>query len=231
MPIPPRSASSSNSTGSTASTMAAGSPSGPDGYFYLGLGDGGGVQRSSDVYVARPSDAGGCPTGTSRRSRKIPLESRRACTPPTATLRTLVRLYVNLLRIDVDQGRPGYAIPPTNPLGSPDRAESRSTPGASATRSASHATAAQVGDLFVSGVVESFWETRSTSCTREGNFGWAIREGTHLSFNFSRAILKFKFRLTFRLDPIVIGPVTRIMGAPSPKMGEQRYLHRIKTFL
>ena len=34
------------------------------------------------------------------------------------------------------------------------------------------------GDMFVSGVAESFWETIYL-VDRPGNYGWAIREGTH----------------------------------------------------
>ena len=34
------------------------------------------------------------------------------------------------------------------------------------------------GDLFVSGIAESFWETIYL-VHGPGNFGWAIREGTH----------------------------------------------------
>lgn len=56
-------------------------------------------------------------------------------------------------------GQAGYAIPPTNPFRIAfDRIGNR--------------------DLFVSGTAESFWETIDP-VDRPGNYGWAIREGTH----------------------------------------------------
>ena len=117
------------------------------------------------------------PTGTSRRSRKIPSESRRASTAYDRYAQDLRLLYGKILRIDVDQGHPGYAIPPTNPFRGSDIA--RDEIYAWGFRNPFRISFDRIGngDLFVSGVAEAFWETIYL-VHGPGNFGWAIREDT-----------------------------------------------------
>ncbi len=97
---------------------------------------------------------------------------------PIETAQDTGLLYGKILRLDVDHGHPGYAIPVTNPFR-----------GAAAGREEIYAWGfrnpfriafdrAGTGDLVVSGVGEAFWET-IYQVDRPGNYGWAIREGTH----------------------------------------------------
>ena len=87
-------------------------------------------------------------------------------------------LYGKILRIDVDQGHPGYAIPPTNPFQGSEIG--RDEIYAWGFRNPFRISFDRIGngDLFVSGVAEAFWETIYL-VHGPGNFGWAIREGTH----------------------------------------------------
>ena len=150
---------------------------GPDGYLYFGVGDGGGVHGVPDIYVPPPADV----DDPNRHIEEIPED------PFTIPERfhhydryaqDLSLLYGKILRIDVDAGHPGYAIPPTNPFrgGELGRPEIYAWGFRNPFRIAFDRMGN--GDLFVSGVAESFWETIYL-VDRPGNYGWAIREGTH----------------------------------------------------
>jgi glucose/arabinose dehydrogenase len=150
---------------------------GPDGYLYLGLGDGGGVHGVPDVYVPPPSDS----EDPYRHAEEIPedpfkIPARFHKYDRYAQDTSL--LYGKILRIDVDHGHPGYAIPPTNPFHGKE--EGRDEIYAWGFRNPFRISFDRAGNghLFVSGVGEAFWETIYL-VDRPGNYGWAIREGTH----------------------------------------------------
>lgn len=71
---------------------------GPDGYLYIGFGDGGGIHGIGPETL---NDAYEVPTS------RLHWDS---------TAQDLQSLYGKLLRIDVDNGYPGYAIPADNPM-------------------------------------------------------------------------------------------------------------------
>jgi glucose/arabinose dehydrogenase len=86
-------------------------------------------------------------------------------------------LYGKILRIDVNRGYPGYAIPPDNPfVGRHGRDEIwawgfRNPYRISFDRGG-------LGDLFVTAVAETLWE--AVYLVRgPGNFGWPVQEATH----------------------------------------------------
>ena len=78
----------------------------------------------------------------------------------------------------MNAGQPGYAIPPGNPFlgGEHGRPEIWAWGFRNPFRIAFDRIGN--GDLVVSGVAESFWETIYL-VDRPGNYGWAVREGTH----------------------------------------------------
>lgn len=150
---------------------------GPDGYLYVGLGDGGGVHGVPDIYVPPPADT----DDTNRHIEEIPEDPFKI--PDRfhhydQYAQDLSLLYGKILRIDVDAGHPGYAIPPTNPLRGGEHG--REEIYAWGFRNPFRISFDRIGngDLLVSGVAESFWETIYL-VDRPGNYGWAIREGTH----------------------------------------------------
>ena len=155
---------------------------GPDGYLYVGIGDGGGVHGVPDVYVA-PSLS----DDEIRMAGEIKEDPYRL--PPEfyhydGWAQDLQRLHGKILRLDVDGAEP-YAIPPTNPFAG--RAEGRDEIWAWGFRNPFRLAfdRAGAGDLFVNGVAESLWET-IYMVDRPGNYGWAVREGTHC-FDRTRA--------------------------------------------
>jgi len=148
---------------------------GADGYLYVGVGDGGGVHGVPDIYVAPRSN------DPNRHAEEIPedpfkLPSRFHKYDGYA--QDLTRLNGKILRIDVDHGHPGYAIPQDNPFHgqSKQRPEIYAWGFRNPFRIAFDRGAN--GALYVNGVAESFWET-IYRVDRPGNYGWAIREGTH----------------------------------------------------
>lgn len=150
---------------------------GPDGYLYVGVGDGGGVHGVPDIYVPPKVDA----IDPNRHSDEIPEDPFRI--PKRfhkydQYAQDTKRLNGKILRIDVDHGHPGYAIPPTNIFRG--KAEGRDEIYAWGFRNPFRLSfdRAGNGDIFVSGVAESFWETIYL-VDRQGNYGWSIREGTH----------------------------------------------------
>ncbi|HSA82479.1 MAG TPA: PQQ-dependent sugar dehydrogenase [Geminicoccaceae bacterium] len=150
---------------------------GRDGYLYLGLGDGGGVHGVPDFYIAPPSDS----KDPNRHIDVIPEDPFKI--PPRfheydRYAQDLSLLYGKILRIDVDHGHPGYAIPMTNPFRGSERGREEIYAWGFRNPFRISFDRAGNGDLFVSGVAESFWETIYL-VDRPGNYGWAIREGTH----------------------------------------------------
>ena len=150
---------------------------GPDGFLYVGVGDGGGAHGVPDIYIPPKADS----NDPNRHAEEIPEDPFRI--PEQFHKYDLYaqdtkRLNGKILRIDIDRGHPGYAIPPTNIFRGKD--EGRDEIYAWGFRNPFRLSfdRAGNGDFFVSGVAESFWETVYL-IDRQGNYGWSIREGTH----------------------------------------------------
>ncbi|HEX2127222.1 MAG TPA: PQQ-dependent sugar dehydrogenase, partial [Thermoleophilaceae bacterium] len=88
---------------------------GPDGYLYLGLGDGGGVHGVPDIYVPPPS-ATDEPYRHAEEIPEDPFKIPERFHHYDRYAQDTGLLYGKILRLDVDRGHPGYAIPPTNPF-------------------------------------------------------------------------------------------------------------------
>jgi glucose/arabinose dehydrogenase len=147
---------------------------GPDGLLYVGMGDGGGVHGVPDLYVPPVNDQDGRVDVIPEDPFTIPQEFHHY----DGYAQDLSRLNGKILRLDVDAGGPGYAIPPTNPFR--DGELGRPEIWAWGFRNPFRIAFDRIGngDLVVSGVAESFWETIYL-VDRPGNYGWAVREGTH----------------------------------------------------
>lgn len=150
---------------------------GPDGYLYLGLGDGGGVHGVPDVYVPPPSDSDD-PYRHAEEIPEDPFKIPERFHKYDRYAQDTSLLYGKILRIDVDHGHPGYAIPPTNPFHGNARGRDEIYAWGFRNPFRISFDRAGNGDLFVSGVGESFWETLYL-VDRPGNYGWAVREGSH----------------------------------------------------
>jgi glucose/arabinose dehydrogenase len=129
---------------------------GPDGLLYVGLGDGGAVHGVGQEVLFEAFDVPKAMAGWDRFAQDTS------------------SLYGKILRLDVDRGYPGYAIPPLNPLvgvgGSPEiYAWGFRNP---------YRLSFDRGALFVTAVGETLWESVYL-VDKPGNYGWPIREGTH----------------------------------------------------
>lgn len=136
--------------------MGGGLAFGPDGFLHVGLGDGGGVHGVGPEVL---HDAFAVPERLAHWDRLA---------QDTETL------FGKILRIDVDRGMPGYAIPPDNPFrtggGRPEIwAWGFRNP---------YRLAFDGAALLVSAPGETFWEA-IYRVDRPGNYGWAIKEGSH----------------------------------------------------
>jgi glucose/arabinose dehydrogenase len=86
-------------------------------------------------------------------------------------------LYGKILRIDVDRGYPGYAIPNGNPLNaSQGRPEIWAWGFRNPYRMAFDKNGS--GDLYVTAIAETLWEA-AYRVKRPGNFGWPLMEASH----------------------------------------------------
>ena len=132
---------------------------GPDGLLYIGFGDSGASHGIGPKVLHEAFDV------------------------PAALLiwdllaQDLHSLYGKVLRIDVDRGFPGYAIPPTNPLvGKPGRPEVYAWGFRNPYRIAFDRNGS--GDFYITATAETLWEA-AYRVRRPGNFGWPLIEGTH----------------------------------------------------
>jgi len=116
---------------------------GPDGYLYIGFGDGG---------------AGGDPANVAQN---------------------LSTWLGKMLRIDVDQNLPGYAIPPTNPFANGDGMTRLREIYAFGLRNPWRWSFDRgTGDLWLGDVGQNAWE-EVDQLKLGGNYGWRVFEGTH----------------------------------------------------
>ncbi|HEU0059441.1 MAG TPA: PQQ-dependent sugar dehydrogenase [Hyphomicrobiaceae bacterium] len=131
---------------------------GPDGFLYIGLGDG----------------------GISHGIGKKVLWEAFEVAAPALTWDGLAQdtesLFGKILRIDVDHGFPGYAIPRDNPFAS---GSGKKEIWAWGFRNPFRiAFDRQDGGLFVTAVAETLWEA-AYRVKGPGNFGWPLLEGMH----------------------------------------------------
>ncbi len=132
---------------------------GPDGYLYIGFGDGGGIHGVGEEVLYDAYSV-----------------------PPTHLMwdgfaQDLQTLYGKVLRIDVDHGYPGYAIPPDNPwVGKRGRDEIYAFGFRNPYRISFDPNAS--GDFFLTAVAETLWES-VYRVDRPGNYGWPLREASH----------------------------------------------------
>jgi glucose/arabinose dehydrogenase len=132
---------------------------GPDGFLYIALGDGGGAHGVGQEVLYEAYEM-----------------------PPSSDFwdtfaQDIHSLYGKILRIDVDRGYPGYAIPQSNPfVGKEGQDEIYAWGFRNPFRIAFDRAGTQ--DLFVMAVAETLWESIYL-VNQPGNYGWATKEATH----------------------------------------------------
>ena len=132
---------------------------GPDGLLYIGFGDSGASHGIGPKVLHEAFD--------------VPAELLIW----DLLAQDLHSLYGKVLRIDVDRGFPGYAIPPNNPLvGKPGRPEVYAWGFRNPYRIAFDRNGS--GDFYITATAETLWEA-AYRVRRPGNFGWPLIEGTH----------------------------------------------------
>jgi len=132
---------------------------GPDGYLYIGLGDGGGIHGIGPETL---NDAYNVP------EHLLWWDS---------TAQDLQSLYGKILRIDIDHGYPGYAIPADNPLVD---TLGRNEIYAWGFRNPYRLSFDSDGSnrFYITAVAETFWEA-IYRVDQPGNYGWPLKEGSH----------------------------------------------------
>lgn len=131
---------------------------GPDGLLYIGLGD------------------SGASHGIGKAVRWEAFDVPREALTWDHLAQDTESLYGKVLRIDVDRGFPGYAIPPDNPFAS---SGGRREIWAWGFRNPYRiAFDREDGSFYVTAVAETLWEA-AYRVERPGNFGWPLMEGTH----------------------------------------------------
>jgi glucose/arabinose dehydrogenase len=130
---------------------------GPDGFLYIGLGDGGAVHGVGPEVAWSAFDAPPAQWHWDRLAQDT------------------TSLFGSILRIDTGRGFPGYAIPPGNPFAAgPGRDEIYAWGFRNPYRIAlDRAT----GDLLVTAPAETLWEAIYL-VRGPANFGWPLLEGT-----------------------------------------------------
>ena len=149
---------------------------GPDGMLYVGIGDGGGVHGVPDVYIPPKLDNNDLKKAAEIKEDPYRLPARFHKYDRYA--QDLTRLQGKILRLDVADTATAYRVPATNPFrGDPRRRQEIYAWGfRNPFRIAFDRLGS--GDFLVNGVAETLWETVYL-VDRSGNYGWALREGTH----------------------------------------------------
>jgi glucose/arabinose dehydrogenase len=130
---------------------------GPDGHLYIGLGDGG-VSHGIGKDVLWEAFS-------------VPA----AALAWDALAQDTESLFGKILRLDVDRGFPGYAVPRDNPFaGGGGRREVFAWGFRNPYRLAFDRAD---GSFYVTAVAETLWEA-AYRVSRPGNYGWPLREGT-----------------------------------------------------
>jgi glucose/arabinose dehydrogenase len=132
---------------------------GPDGFLYIGLGDSGASHGFGPKVIWEAFDVPAHALAWDHLA-----QDRHS-------------LFGKILRIDVDRGFPGYAIPPTNPFaGGGGRPEVWTWGWRNPFRITFDSNGS--GDLYVTAVAETLWEA-VYRVRGAGNFGWPLMEGVH----------------------------------------------------
>ena len=135
---------------------------GPDGYLYIGFGDSG---ASHGIGKQVLFEAFNVPA-------ELLLWDRMA--------QDLDSLFGKVLRIDVDHGFPGYAVPPDNPFvgAKQGRPEVFAWGFRNPYRIAFDRAGSGRGDFYITATAETLWEA-AYRVRGPGNFGWPLMEGAH----------------------------------------------------
>jgi len=135
---------------------------GPDGYLYIGFGDGG---ASHGIGKQVLFEAFNVPA-------ELLLWDRLA--------QDLDSLFGKVLRIDVDRGFPAYAVPPDNPFvgARQGRPEVFAWGFRNPYRIAFDRAGGGRADFYITATAETLWEA-AYRVRAPGNFGWPLMEGAH----------------------------------------------------